>query len=56
MEDLKKSDSCGEEIDTYTTCPYCFQGIQLTDNEHHHEDEIATCPLCGNDFRLGEVQ
>ena len=53
---MKKSDSAEECVETYTGCPECFQNVKLDGDEHHHEDEIVNCPLCGNDFRLGEIQ
>lgn len=53
---MKKSDSAEEIVETHTGCPYCFRNVRLDGGEHRHEDEIVSCPECGCEFRLGEVQ
>lgn len=53
---MKKSDSCEENVETWTGCPYCFRNVKLSGCDHRYEDEIVGCPECGEEFRLGEVQ
>ena len=53
---MKKSDSCEEIVETWTGCPHCFKNVKLDSNMHHIEDDVVTCPECGEEFQLGEVQ